>query len=120
MSLEIRVDLSGLVKLEARLLAALEEEVRATAQELAEAISSDAPVLTGDLRDSIEATEEDPLHYDVHDGGNGLEHVDYGVHVNYGAQGRPANPFFSRNVERVRAEFPERIAAVVRASVEEP
>lgn len=114
MSLSMKVDLSGLAAFEALFFERVSAVVEAEANSLAADISAAAPVLTGALRDSIAATQEDAFHWEVHDGGNDHPEVDYGVHVNYGSQGRAANPFFSRELDRHRDGFADKVAEAVR------
>lgn len=119
MSLEVTIDLEGLYAFTAALEAALEAAVEAEAKQLAEEAAAAAPVLTGALRDSIEAEPDDtPMHWIVHDGGNDHPEVDYGVHVNYGSQGRPANPFFSKAADAANDRFADRVTAAIRGATE--
>lgn len=52
------------------------------------------------LADTIEATVVNDLEIDVHDG------KDYGVHVEYGARGRPGRAFLTPAVERGKEKLP--------------
>ncbi len=71
-----------------------------------------APVVTGQLRDSILADQESETRVTVTVG------ADYGAAVNYGNHNRPANPFWSGAVDYVESIFGQMIADGVRRGLE--
>lgn len=66
-----------------------------------------APVDTGRLRDSIEATRVVPGHWVVTVG------APYGAYVEYGTRYMAAQPFFTPAVEEYRRQFAQQLGKII-------
>ncbi len=80
---------NNLAAVSRQLVRQFEEEVEASAEEAAQTMRDGAPVLSGELRDSIEA-----------DGGSIFIGADHWRHVNYGTSDTKAQPFVEPGIER--------------------
>jgi HK97 gp10 family phage protein len=79
----------------------LGDALQTLADEIVAEAKANAPVDTGALRDSLEATITGELEIEVHDG------VSYGIFQEYGWKNGPAQPFLTPAVEKARGRLPE-------------
>jgi HK97 gp10 family phage protein len=85
--------------------------VRETAVEIADRARALAPVRTGHLRDSIEATETGPYEWDV------AANADYAQFVELGTSRMAPQPFLLPAAQQARAGFFQRLAAAIRSAL---
>jgi HK97 gp10 family phage protein len=90
----------------AKLEAGIAHEVEVGAKAVERDARDAAPVLTGKLRDSIEAKERGPLDWRIEIG------VRYGPFVEFGTRRMHAQPFLVPALEREAKEFVARVAAI--------
>lgn len=69
------------------------------AQDIVAGAQGRAPVDTGTLKNSIQASSSGPGRWRVVVG------ADYGVYVNYGTRFMAARPFFTESIAQVRPQF---------------
>ena len=99
---EFRIERRGGFGFGARTHTLLTQVERDTAARVAAAARANAPVLTGELRDSIEVEGTDVVARAAH-----------APHVELGTVDQAAQPFLSPAVEAERGEFPAAIAAAI-------
>lgn len=111
--LKVTVNTKGLDTLARLAPGAAARAVERTAEGMRDRAKQLAPVRTGALRDSLATEQVQPGEWEVHDG------VSYGVHVNFGAQGRPPNGFFSQALQEAEIRLPEAVAEAVNQAIRE-
>lgn len=107
------VDVKGLQKLEQAIQEKLALAVENTAEQMVSEAKARVRVRTGALRDSYEAVQLGPMHWEVHDG------VPYGVHVNYGTRHMAADGHFSQAFENAKPVLEHRVARAMIEAGEE-
>jgi hypothetical protein len=95
--IEVKIDLAGFGVYQAAVTAAVAQAVEAAAEAIVTDAQAVVAVDTGALRDSITATEQSPLVWEV---SAGNETVDYAQYVEYGTV-------------KMAARFAERIAEAI-------
>lgn len=121
--------LSNTLRLSKLVKATTRREIRASVEDLVEAIRNDAPVDTGGLRDSVRSEalpDEDAFLVRAGDTpeterpvGERQHMLDLAPLVEFGTVNRPATPFFFPNVERMKPEIEARVERSVSSLDEE-
>lgn len=113
MGLKISVNVRGLNKLDELAQLGLQEAVKEESKTVADSAAARAPVLTGALRDSIQAERIGDYAWEVHDG------VSYGVYQNYGTHRTAGTGFMTQAFAEAEQRFPERVRDWLRWAAEQ-